>query len=161
MSGLLADIFVAGDRAKKRVRGLLNPESYANAMDYSGFQPMSNDELTGAMVGSVSPFRVVPDLGLGLLGRYFKQGSSLSKHFKNPIPLKDGGRISGITDDSQTVLFGYDKSGNQFTIPITAFRTDQIAQEAIRNTPQRKLVESMQDWDRLYSSGMIGYKEFK
>jgi hypothetical protein len=51
MSGLLSGIFVAGDRAKKRVRGLLNPESYANAMDYSTFEPLSSEQIAEGLLG--------------------------------------------------------------------------------------------------------------
>ena len=51
MDGLLASLYSTGDRLKKRVRGLLNPESYANAMDYSNFEPLTNEQLVEGLLG--------------------------------------------------------------------------------------------------------------
>jgi hypothetical protein len=50
------------------------------------------------------------------LNRSTGQPEEARVRFKTPLRLDDGTRISGFTDDSRTVFYGYDKNGEAFTL---------------------------------------------
>lgn len=46
--------------------------------------------------------------------------------FNNPIPYKDGWRLSGFNDKRHTIFYGYDKNGEVFTISADRVNPDDI-----------------------------------
>lgn len=54
-------------------------------------------------------------------------GETPALRFKTPVGLSDGARISGFTDSSKTVLYGYDKNGKEFTV-----RPSQLESNGVR-----------------------------
>jgi len=69
---------------------------------------------------------------IGSRDTIFKQVSPESRRNKNAIPLKnpihleDGSRLSGVTDNAGTTFYGYDKNGEQFTIPVNSIDPNNI-----------------------------------
>jgi hypothetical protein len=67
-----------------------------------------------AAAPAATPTKFVPDYG----GRFFKETPRGPGQltFKSSVHLKDGSRLSGFNDRDQTVLYGYTKNGDLFTL---------------------------------------------
>ena len=92
-------------------------------------QSLSKSDLTptdfAMMLGTINPVRsVMPGLIKGAYSGVKPEGSA--QQFKRTFKLKDGARISGTNTPDNSVLYGYDKNGEIFTVRPEYLTPDQF-----------------------------------
>jgi hypothetical protein len=115
-----------------KARDLLTT-AYADAMKAQGLQPdmevSGSGQATESMAASERAQPVVFDLPQTLFNPQTEaeRRQGFANRFNNPVTLADGTRLSGFTDPvRQTTFYGYDKSGERFTINRDAIRPEDV-----------------------------------
>ena len=85
-----------------------------------------------------------------LFRRASKRDGMMGRYFKNSVYLKDGSRISGVSEnDIQDPLLGYDKNNQPFTIRREYLRSEDIVTSK-DNDRTAKILRKEIDEGRLY-----------
>jgi hypothetical protein len=115
-----------------KARDLLTT-AYADAMKAQGLQSdmevAGSGQATESMAASERAQPVVFDLPQTLFNPQTEaeRRQGFANRFNNPVTLADGTRLSGFTDPvRQTTFYGYDKSGERFTINRDAIRPEDV-----------------------------------
>lgn len=77
-----------------------------------------------------------------------------SRAFNNPVHLKDGARLSGVTNPGpQTVFYGYDKNGENFTIQRDRVNPEDIVSSRDGNKTADRIKERLEALRRYAFAG--------
>lgn len=71
---------------------------------------------------------------------------SEERKFRKTIKLKDGGRLSGTTANDGSVLYGYDKNGEAFTITTDLINPEDIVVDEGSSPLAARLIDTLVQW---------------
>lgn len=66
-----------------------------------------------------------------------------ASRLKNPVRLKDGGRLSGFTTEKQDIFYGFDENGERFTLRADRVRPEQIVSSRDDNRTAEAIREGL------------------